>query len=53
MDCFSAFTLRQSSCRMPPVSPEFGFHDQNVKFIPCEAIKLAIVWSHCRSIVVW
>ena len=24
----AAFTVVQSSARMPPVSPEFGFHDQ-------------------------
>src|SRR5262245_4987696 len=26
-----ALTLVQSSARMPPVSPELGFHDQNVQ----------------------
>src|ERR1700730_1374363 len=25
------FTFTQSSCRMPPVSPEFGFQDQKVQ----------------------
>lgn len=25
------FTVIQSSCRIPPVSPEFGFHDQKVQ----------------------
>lgn len=30
----SACTVVQSSFRTPPVSPEFGFHDQNVQLIP-------------------
>src|SRR5207237_747177 len=50
--CFAAWTVRQSSSRIPPVSPEFGFHDQKVKLIPREAIKLASVSSHCLSLVV-
>jgi hypothetical protein len=31
---FVRFTVVQSSLRMPPVSPEFGFYDQNVQLIP-------------------
>ena len=31
---FAGFTVRQSSCSTPPVSPEFGFHAQKVQLIP-------------------
>src|SRR5258708_4058158 len=31
----AGFTVLQSSARMPPVSPEFGFHDQKVQLMPC------------------
>ena len=34
MDCLVWLTVVQSSLRMPPVSPELGFHDQYVKIIP-------------------
>jgi len=34
---FSSTGVRQSSPRMPPVSPELGFHDQNSQLAPVSA----------------
>ena len=34
MSCFGWLIVVQSSLAMPPVSPEFGFHDQYVNDIP-------------------
>src|SRR5436190_10254956 len=31
-------TLVQSSCRMPPVSPELGFHDHQVQLMPAPPV---------------
>lgn len=31
---FVAITVFQSLSRTPPVSPEFGFHAQNVQLVP-------------------
>src|SRR5436190_11719408 len=35
---FTVLTVSQSSFRMPPVSPEFGFHDQNVQPLALEPV---------------
>ena len=39
----AVFTVFQSLARIPPVSPEFGFHDQYVQLTPC--------WPAARSTV--
>jgi hypothetical protein len=35
---FTWLTVFQSSFRMPPVSPEFGFQHQNVQLMPLEPV---------------
>ena len=43
------FTVFQSSARMPPVSPELGFHDQNVQLMPWLPAAMSLVPLLSRS----
>ena len=36
-------TVRQSSARMPPVSPEFGFHDQYAQLMSSVPAAMSMV----------
>ena len=46
---FCWLMVYQSSSAIPPVSPEFGFHDQYVNDIPFAVRYCIKVLSHCTS----